>query len=400
MLEVKDLNEVIDIIKDEFDLHTPFNETISIDNAIGRVLDETIVSNEDIPGFNRSTVDGYAVKSSDLFGCSESIPSILQLAGNVSMGEVSEFNLVNGQCVYIPTGGQLPKGKDSVVMLEYCEDFRDGTIGIYKSTAPGQNIIFSGDDVKKGQIVMQKGRLLTCKEIGILAAMGYSSIKVIKPPKVGVISSGDELISFNQEVKGSQIRDVNGPMISSALKSLGCDVVFMGIIPDSYELLKEVVIQGTDECDMLIITGGTSVGEKDVMPKIIRDLGKLLVHGIAIKPGKPTAIGKVNEKPVFALPGHPVAAYFMFKLLIEKSIYILKKEIMPEKLAIGYLNCAVASNHGREECIAVSYNEKEVTPILGKSGLISRLIKADGFIMIKRDSEGYDKGKEVTVHLF
>ena len=297
MLYVKTPEEVLALIKEEF---SPLGqtETLSLSAAMGRILAEDIAAGEYVPDFDRSTVDGFAVRARDTFGCTDAIPAILPLQQTVQMGQGADFPLNAEACVAVPTGGAVPEGADSVVMLEYTEDYGDGTIGISRPVAPGENMIFRGDDVFPGKVILQKGRVLSSADIGALAAIGRVRVPVVKKLTVGVISTGDELVPPEVQPCPGQIRDVNSPMLEAMLTAFGCHVINYGIIIDDEALLTQKVRQAAAECDAVLLSGGSSVGVKDAACRIIESMGTLLMHGIAIKPGKPTILGKTGSKPL------------------------------------------------------------------------------------------------------
>ena len=284
MLHVKTPEEVLALIESEFDCVAE-TELVSLSCAMGRCLAEDIAATEYVPDFDRSTVDGYAVRARDTFGCSDAIPAILPVQGEVFMGEGAEFSLNPEECVAVPTGGAVPKGADSVVMIEFTEDYGDGTIGVGKSVAPGQNMIFRGDDVFPGKVILQKGRVLSSQDIGALAAIGRVQVPVVKKLTVGVISTGDELVPPEVTPAAGQVRDVNSPMLEAMLGAFGVHVINYGIVIDNEALLREKVEKAVAECDTVLLSGGSSVGVKDAACRIIESMGSLLLHGIAIKPG-------------------------------------------------------------------------------------------------------------------
>ena len=290
MLHVKTPEEVLALIETEFS-PVANTETVSMGDAMGRVLAQDVTAVEYVPDFNRSTVDGYAVRARDTFGCSDAIPAILRLQAEVLMGQDAAFILNPDACAAVPTGGAVPQGADSVVMLEYTEDYGDGTIGISKPAAPGENMIFRGDDVCPGKVILQKGRVLSSQDIGALAAIGQTQVAVVKPLTVGVISTGDELVPPHVTPGPGQVRDVNSPMLEAMLQAHGVKVVNYGIVVDDEALLDAKVRQAVSQCDAVLLSGGSSVGVKDAACRIIESLGSLLLHGIAIKPGKPTILG-------------------------------------------------------------------------------------------------------------
>lgn len=400
MLEVKTLAQVNQIIADRFGHLRTVNENSTLQSALGRRLSQDILSNEYVPNFNRSTVDGFAVISADVFGSSESIPAILTLAGQSVMGKHNPLELQRGTCVYVPTGGELPEGADAVVMLEYAEDYGDGTIGVLKPSTPGVNLIFKGDDLKPGQIIYQQGHKLDAADIGTLSALGFTDVPVWRSPLIGLISTGDELVEPGKPINMGQIRDVNDPMLTAALAKCGARAHSYGILKDDPEAIREVILEAIEVCDGLIITGGTSVGIQDTIPDLVSELGSLLVHGVAAKPGKPTLVGAIREKPVFGLPGNPVAAFFMFLILMKPLIDSMMSGYSEEIQLSMPLTIAVPSNHGREDLLPVQIENGQAKPIIGKSGLVTTLSNAGGYIRIPRDKEGLRKGELVDVILF
>lgn len=400
MLNVKTLAEVNRIITKRFDGIRMGCEQIPLENALGRVLGKDISATEYVPDFNRSTVDGYAVIAADVFGCSDAIPALLALSGESKMGVHTGIRLERGQCGYVPTGAEIPHGADAVVMLEFAEEIEKGTIAIYRPCAPGTNLIYRGDDVKPGEVVIPAGHRLTAAEIGALAALGIAGVPVVRPPRVALISTGDELVPLNEPLTMGKIRDVNAPMLVTALRNAGGETKSCGIIKDEEAAIREGIQKAIQDCDLLILTGGTSVGVKDTISGIIEELGELIVHGIAVKPGKPTILGVIQEKPVFGLPGNPVAAYFMFHMLVQPLLFSMQDTTLTEFKEIVPLARSISSNHGREEFIPVRMKDGTAHPIASKSGLITTLSAADGFIRVPRDCEGLRQGEAVEVTYF
>lgn len=400
MLHVKTPEEVLALIEREF-VPVAGTETVLLASAMGRVLAEDIAAGEYVPDFDRSTVDGYAVRARDTFGCTDSIPAILPLQGEVLMGEGAEFELNPESCVAVPTGGAVPKGADSVVMLEYTEDYGDGTIGISRPVAPGENMIFRGDDVYPGKVILRKGRVLSSQDIGALAAIGKAQVPVVKKLTIGVISTGDELVPPEVAPGPGQVRDVNGPMLEAMLAAFGARVIHYGIVPDKEDLLSETVHKAVAECDAVLLSGGSSVGVKDAACRIIESMGSLLLHGIAIKPGKPTILGKAGAKPLVGLPGHPVAAYFITKLFVLPLLSKLMGRQQERYTVAAKITENVSANHGRAQyhCCKIERRNGELyaCPIRGKSGLITTLAGADGYFCIGRDCEGLPQGATIQV---
>ena len=400
MLNVKTPEEVLALIESEFSCVAE-REEVSLALAVGRVLAEDILASEYVPDFNRSTVDGYGVRARDTFGCTDSIPAILPLVGEVVMGQGADFTLGADSCCAVPTGGAVPEGADSVVMLEYTEDYGDGTIGITKAAAPGMNMIFRGDDVFPGKVVLQKGRILSSQDIGALAAIGRTVVPVTRKLTVGVISTGDELVPPEVVPGPGQVRDVNSPMLEAMLRVYGADVISYGIVRDEEALLAEKVSQAAQECDVVILSGGSSVGVKDAACRIIESMGSLLLHGIAIKPGKPTILGKAGVKPLIGLPGHPVAAYFITKLFVLPLLNRLTGRVQENYTVTASLTENISANHGRAQYHCCRLERKNgrllAHPIRGKSGLITTLAGTDGYFCIDRDCEGLPQGANIQV---
>lgn len=400
MLYVKTPEEVLAMIDSEFTA-LERRESVPLTDAMGRILAEDVAAREYVPDFDRSTVDGFAVCARDTFGCSDAIPAILPLQATVLMGQGADFSLNPGECVAVPTGGAVPRGADGVVMLEYTEDYGDGTIGVAKPAAPGMNMIFRGDDVYPGKVILQKGRVLSSADIGALAAIGQARVPVAKKLTVGVISTGDELVPPEAQPGPGQVRDVNSPMLEAMLTAFGCKVVNYGIVVDDETLLAEKVHKAISECDAVLLSGGSSVGVKDAACRIIESVGKLLLHGIAIKPGKPTILGKCGEKPIVGLPGHPVAAYFITKLFVQPLLGRLTGRDMTAYTVPAKVTESISANHGRAQyhCCRLTRKDGQLyaQPIRGKSGLITTLAGADGYFCISRDCEGLPQGAEIQV---
>ena len=401
MLQVKTPAEVLSLIEQEFSPLTDRTEWLPLANALGRVLAQDICAGEYVPDFNRSTVDGYAVRARDTFGCSDAIPAILPCVREVLMGEGAEFTLEAETCCAVPTGGAVPNGADSVVMVEYTEDYGDGSIGIGKAVAPGENMIFRGDDVFPGKVVLKQGCVLSSQDIGALAAIGQMQVPVVKKLTVGILSTGDELVAPGERPGPGQIRDVNNPMLCAMLSGWGADVISYGICVDNEDKLAAIVEKAVSECDAVLLSGGSSVGVKDASCRIIESMGQLLLHGIAMKPGKPTILGKTGVKPLVGLPGHPVAAYFITKLFVLPLLGRLMGRTGEQYTVTARIAESVSANHGRAQyhCCRLERNGSELIayPIRGKSGLITTLAGADGYFCIDRDCEGLSKGSEIQV---
>jgi molybdopterin molybdotransferase len=400
MLEVVGLEEARTLVEKRFPFIRDEIETVRLHDAAGRQIARDVIATEGVPAFDRSTVDGFAVIASDTFGCSDALPAILELAGEIDMGGTPSCECAPTTCVRIPTGGQVPTGADAVVMLEYCEEYGDGTIGIARPVAPGENIVFKNDDVKPGEILIEAGTTLLPHHIGTLASLGFATCEVRQRPVVGIISTGDEIVPVKATPVASQMRDVNTPVLAAAAEACGALVLTFPIVPDDYEKLFASVEQALGICDMVLVSGGSSAGQKDNTALVLSALGDMLFHGVAVKPGKPTMCANVGTRPVFGLPGHPVAAYFMFLELVAPLLAPREQQTIVR----ASLSAGVPSNHGRSEFVAARVEQGDsgaiATPVRGKSGLISQLSGADGFFVVPRNCEGLPVGAEVEVRLF
>jgi molybdopterin molybdotransferase len=407
MLDVKSVKEVIEIISNNFKDTRLDTEVVDILEAVGRIAASDLKATEDIPGFDRSSVDGYAVISTDTFGASDTLPAQLELIGEVKMGEKPTLALNAGQAIYVPTGGELPQGADAMVMIEYTDNFNDGFIYINKASSPGSHVVFKGDDTRESEVKIKAGTLLRPQDIGVMAAMGYSSIEVKKKLRVGIISTGDEIIGINEKPVGSQVRDINAYALYAGLIKSGAQPKLYGIVHDSFDSIRQMVERALEESEIVLISGGSSAGARDETAKVIDSLGSpgVLVHGIAVKPGKPTIIGKIGEKAVIGLPGHPASAYSIYHVFVNHLMNVMNgrnSELIPSVRAKMLYN--YPSNTGREEYVPLEVKEVDgrlyANPVFGKSGMITLLTSANGYVHLSRGSEGIDRGSEVEVILY
>ncbi len=400
MLKVVSSGEALEIINEKFASAECETEIVGLYASLGRVLAEDIISRENIPAFNRSTVDGYAVKASDTYGCGESIPAQLDIIGEILMGESATVPIKDGQCIKISTGGMLSEGADSVVMVEHTDNSFDSLCLIYKTVSPFENVTRKGDDIKEGETVLKKGTVITSRETGVLASLGIKEVSVIRKPRVGIISTGDEIVPIESEITLGKIRDVNSHILSALMREKGCECKEYGIIKDSREDIYNTVVEAVKENDIILISGGSSAGTRDMTADIISSLGEVYVHGIAVKPGKPTIIGKIDGKAVFGLPGHPAASYFVcLRFIIPLVDSLLCRKTKERKVKARLLQ-NISSNHGREEIVCVRLTDEGAKPVFGKSGVISLLSDSDGYIIIDRNREGVKYGETVEIHLF
>ena len=403
MTDSKTLDQVFALIQSHIWKQTG-EERVAFVHAAGRILAEPIAAKGFVPDFDRSSVDGYAVRAEDTAGCSDGAPVILKTTGRVLMGENAKGSVAAGTCIAVPTGGHIPEGADSVVMVEHTRNYGDGTVGILKAAAAGKNVIFRGSDAEPGKPVLPEGRILTAMDIGTLAALGVTAVGVRKKVRVGILVTGDELVEPYEMPKVGQVRNVHGYLLSEYVREAGGEPYVYGIIRDDIRKLKEAVMDAVCTCDMVVITGGTSVGVRDATAQIIAENGNILCHGIAVKPGKSTILGVVGNKPVWGLPGHPAAAAFMMRLCVIPMQDRLAGCTRPCRSATAILEEPVYPSLGWRQYVGVSLREADgklyAKPIPGKAGLITTLSQSQGYFCIDRHSEAYPAGSTVTVWPF
>ena len=379
-------------------------QTVPLMEGIGLVCAETIYSAENIPPFDRSTVDGFAVRARDTYGCSQTIPAMLRLRAEILMGTAAIAPLQAGECQKIPTGGMLPVGADAVVMHEYCENYEDGFIYVGKPCGVFENITRKGDDVKTGQLVLQKGAVITSRTIGQLAALGIAKVCVYKPIRVGILSTGDEIVPYDIVPPVGCVRDINSALLTATVKECAADVKCYPIVKDEKPLLLQAVEKAVAENDVVLLSGGSSAGDRDAANAVLGQLGQVFFHGIAIKPGKPTLFAEIQNKPVFALPGHPLAAALVCRLFVLPALCAIQGTKYSPIVLYAKIKTNIPSDNGREEVIPVqiAYEKNDIfaRPVFVKSGVISVLNKADGYIQIERDSEGVNQNETVKVYMF
>jgi len=376
-------------------------ECVRVEQSAGRVLAAAITADSDIPGFDRSIVDGYAVRSSDTTGASDAIPSQLFTAGRVIMG-TGGLNVVirEGQCAYIPTGGILPEGADAVVMVEYTEEAGDIVL-VKKPVSHGENVLLRDEDFKQGELIFSPGRRITPQEAGVLAACGNNRVQVAKKPVVGIISTGNELVPVSEKPGPGQVRDANASMLAAWLNEYGCIPELFGIVPDERCAFEEGIEKALSTCDLILLSGGSSKDDRDMTAGVIAAKGEVIVHGIAIAPGKPTIIGRIAGKPVIGLPGHPASAFVVLiaivRPLIDTMLGLERPQLRTRKAT---LTENVPSQRGREEYVRVRVEGEMATPLFGKSGLLNTLVRSDGLVRIPAGYEGLEKGSSVEVILW
>ena len=382
------------------------SEPVELAAALGRITSEEIRATEDLPPFARSTVDGFAVRSQDTFGASESSAALFSVVGEVFMGQGTNMELHPGQAALIPTGGMLPFGADAAVMLEYTEQPDGQTLLVQKTVAPNENVIIRGEDAAAGSVLVGRGVRITPQHIGLLAACGCHRLTVRNKIKVALISSGDELVDISETPAVGQIRDVNSYSLAAMLSELGCEVERIGIVKDSYEHFLASLSDAVTYFQMVVISGGSSVGAKDFTIPAMQDLGEpgILIHGLAIKPGKPTIFGMIGTVPVFGLPGHPVAALTVCGQVVAAAVHHMtgRQPAGSPKGIPAVLTRNIASAPGRDDFVNVRLMKRNggyaAEPILGKSGLISIMAQADGILHIPAWKSGLYEGEHVFIY--
>jgi len=381
-------------------------EFVELHKAFERILAVDIVSDINLPDFARSTMDGYAVKASSTFGATEENPAYLTVKGTIDMGKPASLSISSGEAARISTGGMLPDGSDSVIMVEYTEIIDKRSIEIYRSVAPGRHVLAIGEDIKKGDNLLSCGQRLRPQEIGLLAALGKDSVKVYKKLVIGIISTGDEIVPINNIPDKGRIRDINTYTLFSLVREAGGIPVTYGIVGDDFDALLEKCSIAIAHSDMVLISGGSSVGTRDLTVEVLSSLpgSDIMVHGISISPGKPTILAKTSGKAIWGLPGHVVSAMIVFEIVIQpfiEKISGLSLKYKKELRIPALLSRNISSAQGRIDYMRVRLIEKNgikwAEPVLGKSGLISNLTKADGLIEIGINTEGLDKGSKVWV---
>lgn len=378
----------------------PVAEVASLNEAEGRVLASPVTADIDIPGFPRSTVDGYALRSDDTVGASESLPALLSPAGRVVMGEKAGFSVTPGTCAYVPTGGEIPAGADAIAMVEYTEVIGSEVL-VKRPVAPNENLMARGEDFVKGEHVLSPGRLLSPREIGVLAAVGRAEVAVFRQPVIGIISTGNELVPVTAVPGPGQVRDINSFLAGALLRARGCRPLHFGIVGDDREALRQRLSEALSRCDAVILSGGSSKDERDLSADLIRERGEVLVHGITIAPGKPTIIGQAGEKPVIGLPGHPASAYIVLLVVAGPLLAAMTgMEDRPAKTEKKVLAENISSVRGREDYVRVRLSGDKAFPEFGKSGLMNTLVRSDGLVRIPAGSEGLEEGDLVEVLLW
>lgn len=379
-------------------------EVVSLDESSGRIAADDILAHENIPPFPRSLVDGFAIKVKDAQGAKETNPALLYYKGEIRIGEETKAVLDDGSCIYISTGAMMPEGADGVVMQEYTRRMGDA-VEITKTIHKGENICFTGEDIKLGSTVLTKGKRLNPFDLGVLSALGIADTWVFKTLKIALISSGDEIISIDKLPAPGQIRDINRYTVINTLRRTGADISFIGIAHDDPEDIKEHLLRARQH-SMILVSGGSSKGERDYITASIEQLGgKILFHGVNIKPGKPTIFASLWEKPVFGLPGHPVSCIMALTRFVLPLVRRLQGETgTEEKKTTGKLTNNIPSSYGIEEYVRVTFTYDEegckITPLFAKSSVISSLSRASGYVIVPEGREGFEQGDAAVAYYF
>ncbi len=385
-------------------------EHVPVRAAARRVLAKALVAPVDLPHFHRANMDGYAVRAADTFGASASTPAYLQIAGSIEMGKAVTQALRKGQAMRIATGGMLPRGADAVVMVEHADEVGDGTVEIHRAVSPWQHVLRIGEDVAKGAPVFPAGRRLRPHDLGALAGLGITRVAVYRQPRVGLIATGDEIIPPDRQPKPGQVRNINQYSLAAMAEEVGARVTDYGVIPDRADRLRKAFATALARQDAVLLSGGSSVGAKDLTTEVLTSFpnSEVVFHGISVAPGKPTILARALGKPVVGLPGHPVSALVIFELFAGPLLRVLGGEqpdavFEPRRTIRARLAQNVASEAGREDYVRVRLTDENgvvrAHPLPGKSGAIFNLVSADGLVRIPANAEGLDGGTDVEVLL-
>ena len=400
--------EALELLRQAAAVDTEVVDTVE---ARGRVLAEDLRSRVDLPHFNRAAMDGYAVIARDTFGASPGLPAYLDLVGTVEMGQEVTRPITPREAMRISTGGMLPPGSDAVVMVEYTDETGDGMVEIQRSASPWLNVIQAGDDIRRGDPVFARGRRLRAHDLGALTGIGIVSLPVYRKPRVTLISTGDEIVPVDREPRPGQVRNINQHSLAGLVAECGAELNDLGVVADDRDDLHGALERGLAWGDLVLLSGGSSMGTRDMAVEVIRSLpdARIFFHGISVSPGKPTIYAQASGKPVLGLPGYPVSALVIFDLFADPLIRALGGELppaasLPRRTVRAVLDTNVSSQTGREDYVRVALQNDgqalRASPLPSKSGAIFTLVKADGMIRIDLNREGLEQGEEVEVLLF
>jgi molybdopterin molybdotransferase len=386
------------------------SESVPLEASAGRTLAEEFAAPHDLPGFARSTMDGYAVRAEDTFGASEAQPGYLILEGEVVMGHAPEFALSSGRCARIGTGGMLPKGADAAIMVEHTREVDGQTVEITRSVAPGANVIGPADDAEAGQVLLPAGQVLRPQDVGLLAAMGVQRPTVVRRPRAGILSTGDEVVPVSDSPGPGQVRDVNAHVLAAQVRASGGEAVPIGLIPDDPRRLRAAVGQSLAEADLTLLSGGSSVGTRDLTAEIFQNVegAELLVHGVSVAPGKPFIWVRAGVHHLLGMPGHVASCLVSFHLFVEPLLERLLGRPAAAFTRFGRLEATLTRNisaaSGRELYQRVRIEPTDTgwlaEPVVGRSGLLRSLVQGHGLVRVPLGSEGVDEGTRVEALLF
>jgi len=387
------------------------SESLPLAQARGRSLAADFTAPEDLPGFTRSTMDGYALRARDTFGASEESPAYAEIVGEVRMGQAPDFKVGPGQCAVIGTGGMLPQGADAVLMVEHSRRLDDTTVEISKSVAPGANLLGPTDDAAQGQVLLPAGQRLRPQDLGLMAGLGLSRVEVVKRPRVGIVSTGDEVVPVDTRPGPGQVRDVNTYTLAAQVEQAGGEPVIVGLVPDNQEKLRQAVARSLETCQLTLLSGGSSVGTRDLTLGVFHSFAgaKLLVHGVSVSPGKPFIWVQAGDRQLLGLPGQVASCMVTFHLFADPMLERLQGRPARPFSRFARLPARLVRNlpsaAGREEYVRVrAWQEDDgswlAEPIFGKSGLITTLTRGQGLVRVPRDQEGLYPDEPVTVLLF
>jgi molybdopterin molybdotransferase len=380
-------------------------EMVSLAEASGRVPAEPVAAPHDLPGFARSTVDGFAVRAADTYGASEGLPSPLDVIGAVEMGRAPAISAAVGGAIAMPTGGVIPDGADAVVMVEYTQEAMPGTIEVTRPVAPGDGLVRADEDARAGDELLGAGRPLRAQDLGLLAAAGVTEVRVHARPRVAVVSTGDEVVDpSTARLEVGQVRDATAPALAALVRDAGGEPDLRGIVPDDRAALDRELCDAVASSDVVVISAGSSVGARDETAAVVAGLGApgIWAHGIALRPGKPTLLAECDGVPVIGLPGNPRSALVVFRLVgmpLVRLVGGITRET-PEPTVRARLARDVPSASGRLDVVQVALRDGVATPLFGASALLTVLTEADGYLLVPDDATGLQGGTEVDVTLY
>lgn len=388
-----------------FNKYVMEKEQLPLTQCRGRILAEDITSMINVPDYRRSTVDGYAIRVEDLEALEKGDEMPLTCIGRTEMGILTDLSIKAGETVYVPTGGMVPDGATAMVMQEYTRR-EEHRIFFSKSVEVMENMIGIGGDIEKGSVILHDGTRIRTQEIGAMASVGKKLVEVLKKPRISILCTGDELITIDDELKPGKIRDMNTITLKMIAEEMGCTVVRNSLVKDDYELIQQAVNQAVSDSDVVVVSGGSSVGEKDVTADIFRSIEKdsVILHGIRVKPGKPTIVAKIHGKPVFGLPGHPVSALNIFRIFVKRALDRIQRQPNTIPRVIWAANAyTFKTSPDRDTYQMVRFTDPELKTfekVTGKSGMITLLTKADGYILVRASDHEVVKGEIHNVVLF